>query len=201
MSNFFKSIMAGIAIGIGGWAFLASDNKLVGSILFSIGLLLVCTMGYNLYTGKICKAFTIGGPKFILFPWMLLGNFFGTFIVAMLTRAGRPLLIDKAAAVCSAKLSEGLAVIPLAIMCNVMIYYAVTSYGENPHQLGKYLGIILGVTIFVFCGFEHCVANAYYFFVAGFSMEHIPFLILNVLGNTIGGIVIYRLDTLSKINY
>lgn len=201
MSNFIKSIMAGITIGIGGWAFLASENKLVGSILFSIGLLLVCTMGYNLYTGKICRALTIGGPKLSSFPWMLLGNFLGTFIVAMLTRAGRPLLIDKAAAVCSAKLSEGLAVIPLAIMCNVMIHYAVISYGENPHQLGKYLGIILGVTIFVYCGFEHCVANAYYFFVAGFSIRYIPFLLLNILGNTIGGIVIYRLDTLSKINY
>lgn len=201
MNNFVKSIMAGITISLGGWAFLASDDKLVGSILFSIGLLLVCMMGYNLYTGKICMAFTIGGPKFLSFVWMLLGNFFGAFIVAMLTRVGRPLLIDKAIAVCSAKLSEGLAVIPPAIMCNVMIYYAVTNYRDNPHSLGKYLGIILGVTIFVYCGFEHCVANAYYFFVAGFSWEYIPFLLLNILGNTIGGIVIYRLDTLSKINY
>ena len=33
-----KSILAGIMIGIGGTIYLSLDNKIVGSILFAIGL-------------------------------------------------------------------------------------------------------------------------------------------------------------------
>ena len=51
---FVPSILAGIAISLGGFCFLSVENKLVGSILFSVGLFLVCTRGYNLYTGKVC---------------------------------------------------------------------------------------------------------------------------------------------------
>ena len=50
---FIKGIYAGIMIGIGGIAYLAIPNKIVGSFIFSIGLLTVCMYGMNLYTGKI----------------------------------------------------------------------------------------------------------------------------------------------------
>ena len=51
---FIPSILAGISIALGGYCFLSVENKLIGSILFSVGLFLVCTRGYNLYTGKVC---------------------------------------------------------------------------------------------------------------------------------------------------
>ena len=37
-----KGIYAGILIGMGGIAYLAIDNKIVGSFIFSFGLLTVC---------------------------------------------------------------------------------------------------------------------------------------------------------------
>ena len=40
-----KGIYAGIMIGIGGTIFLALDNKIAGSFLFSIGLLMICMYG------------------------------------------------------------------------------------------------------------------------------------------------------------
>ena len=36
-----KSILAGIMIGIGGTIYLSLDNKIVGSILFAIGLFII----------------------------------------------------------------------------------------------------------------------------------------------------------------
>ena len=48
-----KSIFAGIMIGIAGTVYLRVDNNIVGSFLFSIGLLVICMYGMNLYTGKI----------------------------------------------------------------------------------------------------------------------------------------------------
>ena len=48
------SILAGFSIGLGGMIFLSVDNKIVGSALFSIGLFLVLTMRFSLFTGKVC---------------------------------------------------------------------------------------------------------------------------------------------------
>ena len=48
-----RGIYAGLMIGIGGTIFLSVDNKIMGSFLFSIGLLMICMYNMNLYTGKI----------------------------------------------------------------------------------------------------------------------------------------------------
>ena len=48
-----KGIYAGLMIGIGGTVYLSVENTIIGSFLFSIGLLMICMYGMNLYTGKI----------------------------------------------------------------------------------------------------------------------------------------------------
>ena len=52
--SWLKSILAGLFIGIGGIAYLSVENKVVGAALFAVGLFTICTLGYNLYTGKLC---------------------------------------------------------------------------------------------------------------------------------------------------
>lgn len=41
-----KSILAGIMIGIGGTIYLSLDNKIVGSILFAIGLFIIVVYSF-----------------------------------------------------------------------------------------------------------------------------------------------------------
>lgn len=48
-----KSILAGLLISLGATAFLTANNKIVGALLFSIGLTAVILLEANLYTGKI----------------------------------------------------------------------------------------------------------------------------------------------------
>ena len=48
-----KAIMAGIMIAIGGTIFLSMEDKIIGAILFSIGLFIIVTRDLNLYTGKV----------------------------------------------------------------------------------------------------------------------------------------------------
>ncbi|MBQ2095540.1 MAG: formate/nitrite transporter family protein, partial [Firmicutes bacterium] len=55
--TFIGAILAGAAIGLGGLVFLSVDSKVIGSFLFTIGLFTVCTMGLNLFTGKVCYVF------------------------------------------------------------------------------------------------------------------------------------------------
>ncbi len=49
-----KSILAGVSISLAGVAYLSVDNSVVGSVLFSMGLLVVYLFDWNLYTGKCC---------------------------------------------------------------------------------------------------------------------------------------------------
>ena len=44
--------------------------------------------------------------------------------------------------------------------------------------------------VFILCGFEHCVANMYYFSVAGmWSGKALVYLLVMTLGNSVGGIL------------
>lgn len=189
-----KSFLAGVCISLGGTAYLASEVKLVGAFLFSIGLLLICTMEYNLFTGKVCylKFKKVSELRHIMS--ILIMNFLGTFVAGNLIRICNSGLVEKAKTICSAKLQEGVLVVPLAVFCNILIYYAVQEYKVNVHSLGKYISIILCVVVFIMCGFEHCIANMFYFSVAGFSVDAVLYLALNIFGNALGGIVISRMD-------
>ena len=192
INTFVNAILAGIAISIGGIAFLISDSKVVGASFFSVGLFAVCTLGLNLYTGKVCYIFD-NKPAYIGTCGLIwLGNFAGTFLTGSAVRATRlTSVVEKAVTVSDTKLSDGLlSVFILAIFCNILIYLGVESYKSNPHEFGKYLGLFLGVSVFVMAGFEHCVANMFYFTAAGvWSGRTVLYLIVMTLGNAVGGVI------------
>ena len=75
-------------------------------------------------------------------------------------------------------------------ICNLMIYIAVENFKSNPHTLGKYLAIFLGVMVFILAGFEHCVANMFYFSVANmWSLRTVLYLLVMTAGNMVGGLI------------
>ena len=193
LKTFVFAILAGAAIAIGGAAFLSVESKIVGSVLFTVGLFTVCTFGLNLYTGKVCYLFEnkIGYTLDVVIIW--LGNLAGTFLAAQAFLASRigPAMAAKALTLCDAKLGDGLfSIFILAIFCNVMIFIGVDGFKRNPHELGKYLALFFGVVVFIICGFEHCVANMFYFSVAGvWSAKAFGYLIVMTLGNAVGGVI------------
>ena len=193
--SLLKSVMAGICIGIGGIVYLSVESKVVGAALFATGLFTVCTMGYHLYTGKAC--YLLDSPnKGSYLLWLVqvwAGNLIGTVLVGYamrLTRNG-PALAEKAQALCQTKLGDSLlSIFILAIFCNIMIYIGVESYRSNPHPLGKYLGILLGIMVFILSGFEHCVANMFYFSVANaWSLTAVGYLLVMTVGNLVGAVL------------
>lgn len=191
LSTFVQAVLAGIAISIGGTVFLACDSRVVGAVFFSVGLFAVCTLGLNLFTGKICYVFD-NKPAYAancLLIWA--GNLAGAWLAGTAIRATRLDVIEKAQTIAETKLSDNLlSIFILAIFCNMLIYLAVESYNRNPHELGKYMGLFLGVCVFVLAGFEHCVANMFYFTVAGvWSGKTLLYVIVMTLGNAVGGVI------------
>lgn len=192
--SFIQSVLGGVMIAIGGIAFLSVENRYLGSFLFAVGLFVILTMGFNLFTGKVCNCLT-EKPHYIGFvAGVWLGNFVGTSGVGLLiglTRAGTAISV-KAAEISQIKLNDNpISLFILAIFCNIMIYISVASYNKNPHPVGKYLGLVFGIMVFILAGFEHCVANMFYFTAAGvWSIKSFGLLLLITLGNAVGGLII-----------
>ena len=188
------SILAGFSIGLGGFIFLSVDNKIVGSALFSIGLFLVLTMGFSLFTGKVCYLLE-GKIKNNLINIVLIwcGNFIGSFILSFIirnTRQGAG-IIEKANLLCQTKNQDSfISLLLLGIICNIFIFIGVDEYKKNEHILGKYLAIILCVMGFILVGSEHCVADMFYYNMAGvYSSDIFVRLLVITAGNAVGGIL------------
>ena len=73
----------------------------------------------------------------------------------------------------------------------MLIYFAVEGFKASKQDVGKYIILILCVSGFIVCGFEHCIADMFYFSVAAkWNMGSLLATIFIVLGNTVGGLAI-----------
>lgn len=192
MGNIFcKAVLAGIAIAIGGIIYLSVENKIIGAILFTVGLYAIVLNGLFLYTGKVGYLVVEKDKKEYL--WILLttwlGNFAGTALGAFAFLNTRNALIaQNVDIICDAKLEDSpLSIFILAVFCGLLMYIAVDGFKEK----GNPLILFMGVSVFILCGFEHCIANMFYFSLAGaWSGKAFVYLLIMTIGNSVGGILI-----------
>ena len=190
--DFVLAILAGVAISIGGVAFLASSSKIAGAIFFTVGLFMVCTLSLNLFTGKV--GFALEKPPIycvnLLVIW--LGNLVGAVVSGYLIRATRisNTLVPVAESVVSGKINDSfLSIFVLAIFCNILIFLAVYGFNKFESPLLKVLALFFGVSVFVLAGFEHCVANMFYFSIANaWCDEAVLCIVATTLGNIVGAL-------------
>lgn len=195
--TFIKAVAAGLAISIGAASYLSCENKIVGSLLFTAGLFTICFFGLNLYTGKIGYALDMEHPIDCLTIWF--GNGVGCVMGGVLLRFANPSLADVGRVVTQAKLEIPLLrAVVLGIFCGILMYIAVHNYIENPHMLGKCIGIVVCIPAFIICGFEHCIANIVYFTLGIRSVsELLPMLAFTLAvssANAIGAIFFRKLS-------
>ena len=171
-----RAVFAGMAIALGGWAFLSASNPLVGAVIFACGLLTVRIYNLHLFTGKVQFMLTKENPWYY-YPLILLGNFFGVALIACLSHM---VVHDAAATVAAAKSAQTMsAALAKGIGCGMLMSFA--TYKNTPLW-----ATVLGVATFIIAGFNHCIADFYYMLVGGqFSVN----LLLTILGNIIGGLL------------
>lgn len=191
-------------IAIGGTVFLSIENKIIGASLFSIGLFGVLIYNLNLYTGKIGYLITNFNLKYIKeLIITLIGNFIGACSVGFILRYTRiyDKIYEKSLILANTKLNDNiLSIFILSIFCGLLMYYAVNGFKKQT-DFGKYLVVYLGVAVFILCGFEHCIANMYYFSVADiWSLKTLGYTGIMVLGNSIGSFIIPLCNLVIKDN-
>ena len=186
---FFLSIAAGILIGIGGSVFLACDSRYVGAVLFSVALLSICYQGLYLFTGKIGYIARQHDRQSVIAVLVTLcGNFLGTLASGLAVGYVKPGYMETAAAMCAKKLAMAPGQIFLAgVFCGILMFLAVDIFKNAKTPVG----IVFCVPVFILAGFEHSIADMFYFFTARlFTGEMILFLVIVVLGNTVGGMLL-----------
>ncbi len=177
-----KSIAASVLIGLGDYVLLKIGNPL-GPFLFAFGLLGVCVMGANLFTGK-CGFLIEDKIKPLHLVLILLVNLIAGYLIGLVFSACDASIVAAAQEKVAAWTFDW-SFFLRAVFCGVIMYLAVAIYRK-----GSKLGILLGVPLFILCGFQHCIANVITLGVAAtFSWT----LVLAILGNFIGSLAMWWL--------
>jgi formate/nitrite transporter len=183
-SMFALAILAGAFIGLGGefYTVTVTDtglgfglNKLVGGLVFCLGLILVVVAGAELFTGNnlimiawVSGKLTLGR---LMRNWVIvyLGNLVGSVATALLMYATRQwtfanyhvgaTALNIANGKVNLAFTEALA---RGILCNALVCLAVWLCMSARSVTDKILAILFPITAFVASGFEHSIANMYF---------------------------------------
>lgn len=206
------AILAGAFIGFGAAAYTMvmtgtdlafGPARLLGGLVFSLGLILVIVGGAELFTGNALMVMAAVDrritPMALFRNWgvVWVGNLVGA--VGLAVAFGQTGLLDGPMGATAAKIAAAKAALPLweafvrAMLCNALVCLAVWLTFAARDVTGKVLAILWPIAAFVLLGLEHSVAN-FWFFPAGLlaGAEITPAAIaLNLLvvtaGNVVGG--------------
>ncbi len=201
-----NALLAGIFIGIAGTVYLSVKNPVAGAVLFGFGLMTIVCYGFKLYTGAIGYLANQGRKTFSYCRTLLLiwcGNFCGTWLVGTLVRHSRVFarLDARVGAMCAEKLNDGLpSLLILAFFCGILMYVAVETYRrEDLAPVFRFFTVFLCVTIFILSGFEHCIADMFYFSAANvWCGKTLLVTLWLTLGNSLGGMLLPVMDKFRK---
>ncbi len=149
--------------------------KLLGGLVFCLGLIAVVVAGAELFTGNnlVIMAYASRRIKLIglVRNWIVvyIGNFIGSIATAFIMLLTKQYTFTNGAlganalGIANSKCSlDFLQAIALGVMCNALVCLAVWLCSSARSTTDKILAIIFPITAFVAAGFEHSVANMYF---------------------------------------
>jgi formate/nitrite transporter len=230
LSMLMLGILAGAFIGLGALYFVIvksdsslsfASSQILGGLTFSLGLILVIVAGAELFTGNNLQAMAWAEGKLstseLLKSWLIvcLANFIGASSLAVLvylsghTEMNGGRVAEQYVVIATAKGSLSFwGAFFKGMLCNVLVCMAVWMALAGRSVIDKAVAIIFPISAFVAAGFEHCIANMYFFPMAMMIetfgdvanrtdviswMGMINNLIPVILGNLIGGSVLVGL--------
>ncbi|MHC4656996.1 MAG: formate/nitrite family transporter, partial [Planctomycetota bacterium] len=195
LSMYTLSVLAGAFIAFGAvlYTYVIHDSslsmgltKLLGGMVFCLGLILVIVAGAELFTGNnlivmacVSRRITI---ERLFRNWIIVfcGNFAGSLVVVWLVSlSGQWTSSGAAVGVKALMIANGkvnltfVEALSRGILCNILVCLAVWLCFSCRSVADKVLAIIFPITAFVALGFEHSVANMY-FVPAGLLLKQNP---------------------------
>jgi formate transporter len=183
---FVLAILGGAFISFGGFfAIVAMSGaeghlsfgvtRLIGGIVFALGLVLIVCGGAQLFTSDCLMVMAWASKRLrfreLIRVWVTVwvGNGVGAVATAALLflagayKVGHGAFGAVALAFASAKASDApMEAFFLGILCNVMVCLAVWLSLSARSFVDKMLAIVFPVAFFVAAGFEHCIADMFF---------------------------------------
>jgi len=218
-------LLAGVFIGLGALFFVIVQSdpslgfaakRVLGGIVFSLGLLLVIVAGAELFTGNNLLAMAWAEGKStsaeVLKNWVVIcgANFVGAAgLAAVVVLSGHTEMNGGAVREAYVQIGAHKAALPpmkaffSGVLCNVLVCMAVWMSLAGRSVVDKLAAIILPIAAFVAAGFEHSVANMYLIPLAmmlesgairdwGLARNLIPVIAGNLVGGSVLVALVYR---------
>jgi formate transporter len=225
LSLVMLGILAGAFIGLGSlfYVIVVSDpalgfaaSRVLGGVAFSLGLLLVVVAGAELFTGNNLLAMAWAqnslATRDVLHNWAVVcaANFVGAAgLAAVVFLSGHADMNGGAIGETYLEIAAAKSSLPFwtafwrGVLCNVLVCMAVWMTLAGRSVVDKAVAIVFPIAAFVAAGFEHSVANMYFFplammlqAAAGEPVE-LAWLWRNLVpviaGNLVGGSVLVAL--------
>jgi formate/nitrite transporter len=225
-------MIAGGFIGLGAlfYTLVASDatlgfaaTRVLGGLVFSLGLILVVVAGAELFTGNNLMVMAWADRRVttseLLRNWVVVyaANAVGAAGLAIVVYlANHGAMNGGAVATAYVKIAAAKTALPFAeaffkgVLCNLLVCLAVWLALAGHSVVDKILAILFPITAFVAAGFEHSIANMY-FLTLGLLLSDVSWsgiagnLVPVTLGNIVGGsgmvaavyYLVYRQPTLA----
>jgi formate/nitrite transporter len=181
---FMLAILGGVFISLGAEFFTLVIHatglafgltKLIGGVVFSLGLILIVLAGAELFTGNALMSIafiqrTISSRS-LLRNWGLvyIGNFTGAMLIVLLMYySGQwgfngSMVGAQALLIANSKVNIAFSTaFVLGILANGLVCLAVWLCFGARSTIDKIFAVIFPITAFVASGFEHCIANMYF---------------------------------------
>jgi formate/nitrite transporter len=229
VSQIALGVLAGGFIGLGALysTLVTSDttlgfaaSRLLGGLVFSLGLILVVGAGAELFTGNNLLAMAWASQRIntrdLLRNWLViyLANFAGALgLVALVYLSNHWQMNGAAVGIQAVKIAAAKSALPFGeaffkgVLCNILVCLAVWLALAGRSIVDKICAIVFPISAFVAAGFEHSVANMYLLplgillkdKIAVAGVEHLNWnglwtnLLPVTLGNIAGGSVMVAL--------
>ena len=176
-------MLAGAFIGLGALfnVIVQSDasipvglRRVLGGVVFSLGLFLVLVAGAELFTGNNLLAMAWAERKVttldVLYNWAIVctANFVGALVLAWLVfLSGHTANDGGAVAATYLRMAAAKTALPpltaffSGVRCNVLVCTAIWVALAGRSVTDKLVAIVLPISAFVAAGFEHSIANMY----------------------------------------
>lgn len=222
-------IVAGGFIGLGALYFVLvladpmlgfAASRVLGGLVFSLGLILVIVAGAELFTGNNLLAMAWCDNKIstleVLRNWLIVccANFIGAAGLAVLVYlSGHPEMNNGLVAAKYVQIAAAKTAMPFwtaffkGMLCNVLVCMAVWMALAGRSVMDKVIAIVFPISAFVAAGFEHSIANMYLIPLGmmlqdpgaptitwpGFFHNLIPVIMGNLVGGSVLVGVVYHI--------
>lgn len=219
LMHFLKGILGGISASIGGFLYVlmrflipGEVGNFLGSLLFTTGQIIACSFALSLYPGKVGAVYEAKQDKlyYISLPVILLANAIGAFGMGYMCYfifRNNASMMETVTSICTVRTTLNsfdayLSCFVKAILCGLCVYLGVKSFNLNKLKpLGIFM-LVFFVFTFVFCGFQNCISNMFYFgFGNHMNIYTLIDMVMVIVGNSIGpiiGVLLFKLFNLNK---